>query len=121
MIFTLNFIHRMHQTFFIQQNIFVFTMNRDVYWGVLEQFYADKNHTNISGEYVIKIRCLKAPLSHAQTRDIPRIEKISDARTIKNRWLRTKAETVLRRQNHTKISREYSAKNRWPVSYAYKK
>ena len=70
--------------------------------GGLGQFYADKNHTNISGEYVIKIRCLKAPLSHAQTRDIPRIEKISDARTIKNRWLRTKAGTVLRRQKSYK-------------------
>ena len=102
MIFTLNFIHRMHQTFFIQQDIFVFTMNRDVYWGVLGQFYAGKNHTNISGEYVIKIRCLKSPLSHAQTREIPRIEKISDASTIKNRWLRTKAGTVLRRQKSHK-------------------
>ena len=51
---------------------------RDVYWEILGQFYADKNHTKISGEYVIKIRCLRSPLSHAHTRDVPLIQKISD-------------------------------------------
>ena len=70
--------------------------------GGLGQFYADKNHRNISGECVIKIRCLRTPFSHAHTRDIPRIEKISDAGTIKNRWLGTKAGTVLRRQKSYK-------------------
>ena len=43
--------------------------------------YSDKNHIKISREYSTIKRWLKGG-------DIPRIQKISDARTIKNRWLR---------------------------------
>ena len=39
---------------------------------------ADKNHTKINREYITIKRWLRG-------RDIPRIQKISDARTIKNR------------------------------------
>ena len=43
--------------------------------------YADKNHIKISREY--------STIKHwSRGRDIPRTQKISDARTIKNRWLR---------------------------------
>ena len=38
-------------------------------------------HTKISNECIAKKRWLRS-------RDIPRIQKISDARTIKKRWLR---------------------------------
>ena len=43
--------------------------------------YSDKNHVMISREYSTIKRWLRG-------RDIPHIQKISDARTIKNRWLR---------------------------------
>ena len=130
----------------------------------VKQFYADKNHTEISGEYFIKIPCLRTPLSHAHTRgisriqktsdeyvikirclgtplshfaqagqpthirisceyfaikhwlrcrDIPRIQKISDACTIKNRWLGTKTSAICADKNHRKISTEYVIKKRW--------
>ena len=59
------------------------------------QFYADKNHTKISCEYYAIKRWLRC-------RDIPRIQKMSDARTIKNRWLMTKTSAVLRRQKSYK-------------------
>ena len=43
--------------------------------GVLGRFYADKNHRKISGEHVIKIRCLRTLLSHAHMRVISRIQR----------------------------------------------
>ena len=60
---------------------------RDIQSAILGQFYADKNHTKIMCEYSAIKRWLRC-------RDIPRIEKISDARTIKNRWLRTKISAI---------------------------
>ena len=39
------------------------------------------------------------------------MQKISDARTIKNRWLRTKTSPIYADKNHTKISDEYVIKN----------
>ena len=65
--------------------------------------YADKNHTKISCEYSAIKRCLRC-------RDIPRIQKLSDARTIKNRWLRTKTSAICAYKNHIKINDEYALK-----------
>ena len=56
---------------------------------------ADKNHIKISREYIAKIRCLRTLLSalggaagnHARTRDIPRIQKISDEQVIKKKLI----------------------------------
>ena len=50
---------------------------RDVFCGILAQFYAHKNHT--------KIRCKYFAIKQFRCQDIPCIQKISDARTIKNR------------------------------------
>ena len=44
---------------------------------------------------------------------MPRIQKISDARTIKNRWLRTKTSAICADKNHIKISDEYVIKKRY--------
>ena len=44
---------------------------------------ADKNHKKIGREYIAKICYLRTSLSHARTRDIPRIQKISDEYVIK--------------------------------------
>ena len=49
--------------------------------------YTYKNHTKISCEYSA-IKCW------LRCRDILRIQKISDARTIKNRWLMTKTSPI---------------------------
>ena len=61
------------------------------------QFYAYKNHTKISCEYFAKKRWLKC-------REVLRIQKISDARTIKNRWSRTKTSIICANKNHLNIS-----------------
>ena len=53
----------------------------------LAQFCADNVHAKISCEYSAIKRWLSC-------RDIPRIQKISDARTIKNRWLGTKTSAI---------------------------
>ena len=65
--------------------------------------YADKNHTRTSGQYsTIKfwLRC----------QDIPRIQNISDARTIKNRWLRNKTSAICADKNYIKIIGECTIK-----------
>ena len=69
------------------------------------QFYADKNHTKISCEYST-IKCWLG------SRDILCIQKISDARTIKTHWLRTKTSLICADKNHIKISNEYVIKIR---------
>ena len=56
---------------------------RDVKRPYLAHFCAEKNHTKISYEYSAIKRWLRC-------QNIPRIQKISYVRTIKNRWLRTK-------------------------------
>ena len=61
------------------------------------QFYAYKNHTKISCEYFAKKRWLRCG-------DVLRIQKISNARTFKNRWLRTKTSVICADKNHIKIS-----------------
>ena len=43
--------------------------------GFWDSFTQTKNHRKISGEYVIKIRCLTTLLSHAHMRDISRIQR----------------------------------------------
>ena len=65
--------------------------------------YADKNHT--------KIRCEYSAIKHwLRCRDILRIQKISDARTIKNRWCMTKTNALYA---YKKISDKYVIKKRW--------
>ena len=79
---------------------------RDMKWLYLAQFCADKNHTKISCEYSAIKRWLRC-------RDILRIQKIRDARTIKNCWLRTKTSAICADKNHIKISDEYVIKKRY--------
>ena len=66
--------------------------------------YAGKNHVKISCEYSAIKRWLRCW-------DILRIQKISNARTIKNRWLSTKTSAIYADKNHIKISDEYVIKN----------
>ena len=60
-------------------------------------------YTKISCEYSTIKRSLRC-------RYIPRIQKISDAHTIKNRWLRTKTSAICADKNHIKMS---VIKKRW--------
>ena len=64
-----------------------------------------QNHTKINHECITTKRWLRG-------QDIRSIQKISDARTIKNRWLRTKTSAICADKNHIKISDEYIIKKR---------
>ena len=66
------------------------------------QFYADKNHTKISREYITIKRWLRG-------RDISRIQKISDTHTIKKTLIEGSTACAYADKNHIKINREYTA------------